>query len=234
MPIGAAIGGGVIAAGGSVLAGSQASRAQRDAARTASDTTLQSTRENNALLRETRDQNLSIATPFMNNGLAAGNALTDLLLGTNTYQPTQAGSAQVGGALSGFSGGAPFNQWDAYLQANPDLAAEAHRVTADGEFASPADYAQWHYQHYGQQEGRQQRRHRPPLQRLPQAAPSPPMRWARLTASAKAPTISSGLAKARSCWIASTPLPARSTAAPSAKRCSSTVRTSPATNYPTT
>jgi hypothetical protein len=155
MPIGAAIGGGVIAAGGSVLAGSQASRAQRDAARTASDTTLQSTRENNALLRETRDQNLSIATPFMNNGLAAGNALTDLLLGTNTYQPTQAGSAQVGGALSGFSGGAPFNQWDAYLQANPDLAAEAHRVTADGEFASPADYAQWHYQHYGQQEGRQ-------------------------------------------------------------------------------
>lgn len=44
--------------------------------------------------------------------------------------------------------------FNAYLSANPDLAGEAARVTADGEFATTADYAAWHYAHYGQAEGR--------------------------------------------------------------------------------
>jgi hypothetical protein len=45
---------------------------------------------------------------------------------------------------------------DAYLAANPDVAQEARRVTADHEFGSPEDGVMpaWHYQHYGQNEGR--------------------------------------------------------------------------------
>src|SRR5690348_7603206 len=64
VPIGAAIGGAVIGAGGSIIAGSQAAHAQRSAANTAADTSLQVANENNALIRETRGQNLAIASPF--------------------------------------------------------------------------------------------------------------------------------------------------------------------------
>jgi hypothetical protein len=153
MPIGAALGGAAIAGVGSVAAGAMSSSAQKKAANTAADTSLATARENNALLREARDQNIALATPFYNSGVAAGGVLNDLLLGTHTYNPATASATtpQTGGALSGY---APNNQWSAYLSANPDVAAEAQRVTADGEFGSPADYAQWHYQHYGQREGR--------------------------------------------------------------------------------
>jgi hypothetical protein len=151
MPIGAAIGGGVLAAGGSIIAGSKSASAQKKAAQTASDTSLQVANENNALFRETRGQNLQIAAPFYNNGVTAGNALSGLLLGPQ---------AQAGAPV-GFTDGTPVaalgggnGALDAYLAANPDVAQEARRVTADGEFATPEDYAGWHYQHYGQNEGR--------------------------------------------------------------------------------
>jgi hypothetical protein len=92
MPIGAVIGGAVIGAGGAVASGAMGASATRHAANTAADTSLQVANENNALAREIRGQNLSIATPFYNNGLVAGNALQDLLLG---------GGSQSGGSQSG-------------------------------------------------------------------------------------------------------------------------------------
>jgi hypothetical protein len=154
VPIGAVIGGAVIGAGGAVASGAMGASATRHAANTAADTTRATTDANNALFRETRGQNLAIAAPFYNNGVSAGNALTELLLGPqSTAGNTEiAGSSGAlgGGGSGGYSGGA----LDAYLAANPDLAAEAHRVTADGEFGSPEEYAAWHYQHYGQSEGR--------------------------------------------------------------------------------
>jgi hypothetical protein len=150
MPIGAAIGGGVIAAGGAIGAGAISSHAQTKAAQTAATTAQNTTDANNQLFRDTRAQNIQIASPFYNNGVAAGNALSGLLLGS-----------QPSGSPVGYTDGTPVaavgggnGALDAYLAANPDVAQEARRVTADHEFNSPEDYAAWHYQHYGQNEGR--------------------------------------------------------------------------------
>jgi hypothetical protein len=98
MPIGAAIGGAVIAGGATVgriwrngVQGAEERRSDR------CDTTLAATEANNALARETRAQNLQIASPFYNNGLLAGNALTDLLLGTHEYNPAIVNNPTVPG-----------------------------------------------------------------------------------------------------------------------------------------
>lgn len=100
MPIGAVIGGAVIAGGATIASGAMASKAQSKAAGTAADATLAATQENNALARETRAQNLQIASPFYNNGLLAGNALTDLLLGTHEYNPATVANPTVPGGGS--------------------------------------------------------------------------------------------------------------------------------------
>lgn len=54
----------------------------------------------------------------------------------------------VGGTQGGVS------DWSAYLSQNPDVAAEAQRVVGLGQFASPEEYAQYHYGTFGQNEGR--------------------------------------------------------------------------------
>jgi hypothetical protein len=107
MPIGAAIGGAVIGAGGSIIAGSQSASAQKKAAQTAADSSLQVASQNNALFRENKAQNIAIAQPFYNNGVAAGNALQSLLLGSPA--PAPAGTATPApaatpttGALAGY------------------------------------------------------------------------------------------------------------------------------------
>jgi hypothetical protein len=110
MPIGAVIGGAAIAGVATVGAGAMGASAQRDAARTAADTSLATANANNALAREVRGQNLQIASPFYNNGLLAGNALTDLLLGTNEYNPNTVANPTVPGggtfpATTGATGG---------------------------------------------------------------------------------------------------------------------------------
>lgn len=158
MPVGAIIGGAVIGAGGAIGASAIGSHAQTKAAQTAATTAQNTTDSNNQLFRETRGQNIAIAAPFYNNGLAAGNALQSLLLGDAPAAPAPAQS----GALAGYQtspgyrdGALSGTNWGGYLQANPDLAAEGRRVTADGEFPSLDAYAQWHYQNYGQNEGRQ-------------------------------------------------------------------------------
>lgn len=151
MPIGAALGGAAIAGVGSVAAASVGSHAQTKAAQTAADTSLATTNANNALFRENKAQNLQIAAPFYNNGVAAGNALSGLLLGPQAQSGSPVGYTD-GMPIAALGGGN--GALDAYLTANPDVAQEARRVTADGEFTSPQDYAAWHYQHYGQNEGR--------------------------------------------------------------------------------
>ena len=91
MPIGAAIGGAAITAGGTIAAGSMASSAQKKAANQAADSSLAVADKNNALYREIYGENKALLTPYSNNGLLASNALTDLLLGTHSFN---------GGALS--------------------------------------------------------------------------------------------------------------------------------------
>lgn len=125
--------------GGAVLS----SRSQRRAGNQAADIAADNSAANNALTREIYGQNAARLDPYAAGGMRAGNALQGLL-GVNNY-PT---GAATGGALGGGQ------DWSAYLAANPDVAAEANRVVRSGEFASPTDYAAWHYQHYGQGEGR--------------------------------------------------------------------------------
>jgi hypothetical protein len=148
MPIGAAIGGAVITAGGAVASGAMSSSAQKKAAQTAANSAQSTTDANNQLFRDTRAQNIAIAQPFYNNGVAVGNALQGLLLGS---QPSAGYTDGTPVAALGSGGNGAL---DAYLAANPDVAQEARRVTADHEFNSPEEYAAWHYQHYGQGEGR--------------------------------------------------------------------------------
>jgi hypothetical protein len=111
MPVGAAIGGAVIAGGATIGSGLLGADAQRDAAQQASDTSLQVAQMNADLFKQTRDQNLAIASPFYNNGLLASNALTDLLLGTHLYnqatvaKPTVPGGGTFPTTGSGSVGG---------------------------------------------------------------------------------------------------------------------------------
>jgi hypothetical protein len=108
MPIGlgtaALIGGGLAAAGtvaGTVIGGG----AQKSAAKSAATTAQNTTDANNALFRENKTQNIAIAQPFYNNGVAAGNALQSLLLGSPGASPaptTTATPAASTGALQGY------------------------------------------------------------------------------------------------------------------------------------
>lgn len=150
MPIGATIGGAVIAAGGGVASGIIGGNAQKDAAQTAADSSYQTAQLNNQLYRDIYGQNMALLTPFSNQGLQASNALTDLLLGTHYFNqsgPTNLGTplpapgAAGGGTASsttGYSGpsfsdilalkgdhtvgdmGAAINQWTSYYQAHPN------------------------------------------------------------------------------------------------------------------
>jgi hypothetical protein len=150
MPIGAIIGGAVITGGAAIGASAIGSHAQTKAAQTAATTAQNTTDSNNQLFRDTRAQNIAIAQPFYNNGVAAGNALQGLLLGSQPSVGYTDGTPVA--ALGG--GGSGNGALDAYLAANPDVAQEARRVVADHEFSSPEEYAAWHYQNYGQSEGR--------------------------------------------------------------------------------
>lgn len=136
MPIGAVIGGAAIAAGGSVAAGAMSSSAQKKAANKAAATSQANTDSNNALQRDIYGQNKALLTPYSNNGLAASNALTDLLLGTSggAAPAAQTNPGYRVGALGGVD-------WNAYIQSQPDVAYDysLHRNM------SPEQYGPWHY-----------------------------------------------------------------------------------------
>lgn len=139
------IAGGIAAAGaigGAVLSSS----AQKKAANTAATAETNAANQNIAAAREFQQQNQANLQPFLNSGVQSNALINSFLFGP------QGGT---GGGTSG-APAAPMGQdWNGYLQQNPDVAAEAQRVTADGEFPSPQAYAQYHYQHFGQNEGRQ-------------------------------------------------------------------------------
>lgn len=121
MPVGAAIGGGVLAAGGSVAGGILGGNAQRDAAQTAADTSAATTAANNAFLERMYGRNEAHLSPWEQNGVLAGNVVMDALLGFHTPtsppgMPNVPGSGtNPGSALSGYAGGSqnftPEQQW---------------------------------------------------------------------------------------------------------------------------
>jgi hypothetical protein len=138
MPIGAAIGGAVATTAGSAISASS----QKKAANKAADAQSQAAADNNALQRDIYGQNKTALTPFMDRGNTAGNYLNAFL-----GLPTGAAASTTGGAA-----GAP--DYAAYVQANPDLQADFNKVS--GNFGGDiAKFGQYHWQNYGQNEGRQ-------------------------------------------------------------------------------
>lgn len=114
---------------GSAIGGSSASKAANKAA----DSQLAVARENNALVQSLYNQNKGNLSPFINSGTTAGNYL-------NAFLGLDTGST-----------GTSAPDWSAYLAVNPDVAAAYEQ---DGRFTSPEAYAQYHYNNYGQREGR--------------------------------------------------------------------------------
>lgn len=132
---GAAIGAGVLSAGAGIISSSNAASAQKQAAAQA-----------NALQAQMYQQTRADLSPYNTAGQGALNALTNAL---GTSAP----------------GSAPSANWDAYLQQNPDVQASYNALPASvkaSAFPNADAYAQFHYQKYGQSEGRA----------LPPAAPS--------------------------------------------------------------
>lgn len=123
----AVIGSAVVGAGVSAYSANKAAKAQTKAANQA-----------NATVQATQNQIRSDLLPYNQAGQAATSSL-NRLLGLSTSAP--------GGGVS-----AP--DWGSYLSSNPDLMAEYNKVA--GSFGNdPNAYAQWHYQNFGQSEGRQ-------------------------------------------------------------------------------
>jgi hypothetical protein len=91
MPVGAIVGGAVIAGGASVYGAKKNSKAIKKA----SSAQQQSTDQQTALQRETYAQNAANLSPFMQRGKAAGNEVNALLgLGTGGFIPNTAPSPQ--------------------------------------------------------------------------------------------------------------------------------------------
>lgn len=160
--VGAAIGGAIGGAVDQSHASSKATDAQ-----VAAQAAAQAARERAA------GQVTQIQAPYLNAGYSSVNALTGRLgLGgspaapgppatanSNTsdpnystyadaFHPLPAGSP-TGPAMASAPGGQPAPpSYSTYLAANPDLAAEAQKVTADGQFPSTQAYLQWHDQNY--------------------------------------------------------------------------------------
>lgn len=115
-----------IGAVGSVLGGVFGSSSAKKAARYQ----LQATREQIAATNQNRDYQYGLNAPTISRGENASNLYAGFL---------GAGPAE----------GTP--NWDAYLAANPDVAAG---FRADGRFSTPQEYAQYHYNNFGKAEGR--------------------------------------------------------------------------------
>lgn len=124
----AILGGAALSAGASAYSSSRASSAASKAAA-----------QNAAILQEQYNQTRSDLQPYTQYGYSAGNALA------NRLGLTSGGATPAGGGSPSYS---------QYLAANPDLAAEGARVTANGQFANIGDYLQWHDANYAG-EGRQ-------------------------------------------------------------------------------
>jgi hypothetical protein len=126
----AIIGASLIGAGASALSShSTSSAAQQTAA------------ENNAVQRDIYNSNKEVLNPFVSTGAAANNQLASLV-GT--------------GSGTGATGASPGVDWNAYLQANPDVQANynANKAVYEAQGESPQAFAARHYAEHGKAEGR--------------------------------------------------------------------------------
>ena len=128
-----------IAMGVSAVAGVAGAAMSASAQNKAGQLQYQASQNANATQAAQYQQTRNDLMPYSQGGQGAGNAL-QWALGTG-------GSAPSGGA-----GG----DWQSYLQQNPDVMAGWNKAPASvkSQFGSAQNYAQWHYQHYGQGEGR--------------------------------------------------------------------------------
>lgn len=151
------------------------SRASSKANKKAVAAQTAATNANLALQRENRDLVVQQQQPFLQGGYGG----FDQLLRELGVQPQQGAAPATGGAAvarppGGYAGGVPAQpqggiDGQAYWDANPDLAADQSLsgfnpgdLTGDGAVDN-ADRGAWHYQNYGQNEGRP----------APQVAPDP-------------------------------------------------------------
>lgn len=128
----AVIGSAVVGAGATAVSAGSAAKAQsKAAAQASSDTRLQLEQQ-----QRQYDQDRADLAPYRSVGTGALYTLSNLL---GIADPTGGGS-----------------DWNAYLQSNPDVLAGYNALSpAEKErFPTAADYAQFHYQNFGRNEGR--------------------------------------------------------------------------------
>lgn len=151
MPIGIGtaigIGGAVLGAGASIYSASQAGKAQNKAASTAASVAANDTAQNNQLYKDIYQQNTALASPFLNSGYAASGALTDLLLGTHSYNPhvldnptTPGGGTYSQFPVGGTTGSGLNSTGQPYTQAQID-AMMHDGIPGNGQSASAANAA---------------------------------------------------------------------------------------------
>jgi hypothetical protein len=118
-------GGAAIAgAGSSIISGNKAAKAQKQAAQQGAD-----------VQRYMFDQSREDMAPYRDVGTGALYKLAGMYgVDTPARKPT--------------------TDWAAYVQNNPDLVADYGKQVAKGRASNLDDYGQWHYQTYGQAEGR--------------------------------------------------------------------------------
>ena len=165
MPIGATLGAAGIGAATSIASSNATSSAARNAAQTARDNTA----DNNATALQIFNQQTALNEPFRQYEIQQRNALGEILGFDPVGQTQGATSPAVPGAQAQPSG----NAFSAYLDQNPDLAQEYQSFgSRPGGYAfgpnlpnsydangnsrvDPAEYGQFHFENFGQNEGRQ-------------------------------------------------------------------------------
>lgn len=139
----AAVASAAIGAAGTMYAANQQSRSAQQAMNAQQQATNQGIAAQERALAQVQQNN----QPFMQGGVQA----LDALLAEYGLSSNQGGGTMNSAAQPDFN---------AYLQANPDVAAEYQQEAAAGTLAqmginTPEQFAQWHYGTYGQAEGRE-------------------------------------------------------------------------------
>lgn len=143
MPVGAVVGSTIVGVGASVAASNSANSASRRAA----DAQTQASQDQIQLAREQRAEAQGLMQPYIDQGNRAQAYADALTYGSGTY-----GGAPA--APQTYAGGGAYD-WNAYLQAYPDVAAEAQRMVSLGRFPNAQAYAQNHYETFGSSGGHQ-------------------------------------------------------------------------------
>lgn len=171
----AIIGSAVLGAGASLLGANRSASAARDA--TSAQTNAAN--QNLALQQYIYDDSRALQQPYYQaglQGLYGQNGVMDLMgmsvpQAANSNAPQNAFASGTYGAQP--AGGA--SKWDAYLQANPDVAQSAAQALQTPHLrnqgiTTPQQYAEYHYNTYGRAEGRPMG----PAQQAPAPNPAAP------------------------------------------------------------